>query len=171
MSQVPGPPSAPAAAVELPKDKLWRKLKQEPIVPIGCLATCGALLWASYALRKGDRRNFQIALRWRVGLQGLTVLGAVAGMLLLKPGEAAQSTPESVKVASVPGRPPTNRQVEKASADQDTTRAEFAQRMAEAEEKERQRDLAEKEAVEKLLRPGPKEQRPRPVFGQDKRTF
>ncbi|WVQ97118.1 hypothetical protein IAU59_004228 [Kwoniella sp. CBS 9459] len=51
-----------------------RKCKEQPFVPIGCIATVGALLGATYHLRKGNRNRFNQFLRWRVYAQGLTVV-------------------------------------------------------------------------------------------------
>ncbi|PWN26543.1 hypothetical protein BDZ90DRAFT_208386, partial [Jaminaea rosea] len=67
------------AELDSPKDKLWRKLKKEPLVPIGCLLTCGALIVASNHLRKGNRDAFNRSLRWRIYFQGLTVVAAAGG--------------------------------------------------------------------------------------------
>ncbi|WVR05732.1 hypothetical protein IAU60_002757 [Kwoniella sp. DSM 27419] len=51
-----------------------KKCKEQPFVPIGCLATVGALLGATYHLRKGNRNKFNQFLRLRVYAQGLTVV-------------------------------------------------------------------------------------------------
>ncbi|CAO1636642.1 unnamed protein product [Jaminaea pallidilutea] len=87
---------------EPPKDKLFRKLKEQPLVPLGSLATCGALVVASYQLRKGNRATFNRALRWRIYFQGLTVVAAIAGIWLYDPGRAAKAPP-SVKLGDSAG--------------------------------------------------------------------
>ncbi|GAA6012338.1 hypothetical protein JCM11491_007099 [Sporobolomyces phaffii] len=58
-------------------DKFSRKFKEEPLVPIGCLATVVALVAASSALQKGNRAQFNKMLRYRVAAQGLTVIAAL----------------------------------------------------------------------------------------------
>ncbi|WWC86059.1 uncharacterized protein L201_000930 [Kwoniella dendrophila CBS 6074] len=55
-------------------DFIARKCKEQPFVPIGCIATVGALLGASYHLRKGNRNQFNKYLRLRVYAQGATVV-------------------------------------------------------------------------------------------------
>ncbi|GAA5909835.1 respiratory supercomplex assembly factor RCF1 [Sporobolomyces salmoneus] len=60
-------------------DKFSRKFKEEPLVPIGCLATVVALVAASSALQKGNRAQFNKMLRYRVAAQGLTVVAALGG--------------------------------------------------------------------------------------------
>ncbi|WVQ62401.1 uncharacterized protein L199_000541 [Kwoniella botswanensis] len=55
-------------------DFITRKCKEQPFVPIGCLATVGALLGATYHLRKGNRNKFNQFLRLRVYAQGATVI-------------------------------------------------------------------------------------------------
>ncbi|WWC66595.1 uncharacterized protein I206_100498 [Kwoniella pini CBS 10737] len=55
-------------------DFIVKKCKEQPFVPIGCLATVGALLGATYHLRKGNRNKFNQFLRLRVYAQGATVV-------------------------------------------------------------------------------------------------
>ncbi|WVQ85338.1 hypothetical protein IAT38_007503 [Cryptococcus sp. DSM 104549] len=53
---------------------LWRKCKEQPIVPVGAGATVVALLGATYYLRKGNRDRFNQFLRLRIYAQGATVI-------------------------------------------------------------------------------------------------
>ncbi|KAH9474749.1 Respiratory supercomplex factor 1, mitochondrial [Psilocybe cubensis] len=89
MSTPPPPPptttSAPASVsggyqdpLETWSDKFARKFNENPWVPLGCLATCGALIMSAAKLRAGKPKDMNYWLRARVGLQGLTV-----GALLL----------------------------------------------------------------------------------------
>ncbi|PWN54127.1 hypothetical protein IE53DRAFT_307242, partial [Violaceomyces palustris] len=64
---------------ETSREKFFRKIKNEPLVPIGSLLTCGALIVASNHLRTGNRAKFNQALRWRVGFQAMTLVAALAG--------------------------------------------------------------------------------------------
>jgi len=60
-------------------EKIVRKFKEEPLVPIGTVATCTALIIAATKLRKGDSKSLNNWLRMRVIFQGLTVAAIVAG--------------------------------------------------------------------------------------------
>lgn len=66
-------------------ERFWNKLKRDPLVPLGSLATCGALMYATYHMRKGNRDSFQSALRWRVVFQGVTVAAAAISLYLYRP--------------------------------------------------------------------------------------
>jgi hypothetical protein len=44
----------------------WEKCKQQPLVPLGAVATTVALLGATASLRSGNRAKFQSFLRLRV---------------------------------------------------------------------------------------------------------
>ncbi|ODV94535.1 hypothetical protein PACTADRAFT_69312 [Pachysolen tannophilus NRRL Y-2460] len=63
-------------------DKIWFRCKQQPLVPIGCLATCVAVGLAARGVKTGDRVSAQKWFRWRVGLQGLTLVALVGGSYL-----------------------------------------------------------------------------------------
>ncbi|KAK4195248.1 hypoxia induced protein conserved region-domain-containing protein [Triangularia verruculosa] len=59
--------------------KVLRRLKEEPLVPIGCLLTVAAFTNAYRAMRRGDHAKVQKMFRARVAAQGFTVLAMVAG--------------------------------------------------------------------------------------------
>ncbi|KAF4612899.1 hypothetical protein D9613_011135 [Agrocybe pediades] len=67
------------AAPETWTGKFNRKFKENPWVPLGCLATCGALVMSAVKLRAGKSRDMNYWLRARVGLQGLTVVALLLG--------------------------------------------------------------------------------------------
>lgn len=62
-----------------PFEKVIYRSKQQPLVPIGCLATTLAVILAAKGVRTGDAKGAQFWFRWRVGLQGLTLVALIAG--------------------------------------------------------------------------------------------
>lgn len=60
-------------------DKMIYHCKQQPLVPLGTLATTGAVLLAVLNVKNGNKRKAQIWFRWRVALQGFTLIALVAG--------------------------------------------------------------------------------------------
>lgn len=60
-------------------DKMIMRSKQQPLVPLGCLATTAAVVMAAKGVRTGDAPKAQFWFRWRVGLQGATLLALVFG--------------------------------------------------------------------------------------------
>ncbi|KAK4153375.1 hypoxia induced protein conserved region-domain-containing protein [Chaetomidium leptoderma] len=59
--------------------KVIRRLKEEPLVPIGVILTIAAFTNAYRAMRRGDHHGVQRMFRARVAAQGFTVLAMVAG--------------------------------------------------------------------------------------------
>ncbi|KAI1853032.1 hypothetical protein JX265_012788 [Neoarthrinium moseri] len=59
--------------------KVTRKLREEPLIPLGTLLTCAALYNAWRAMRKGDHAQVQRMFRARIGAQAFTVCAIVAG--------------------------------------------------------------------------------------------
>lgn len=59
--------------------KIFRRLKEEPLVPVGCILTVAAFTNAWRAMRRGDHNKVQRMFRARVAAQGFTVLAMVAG--------------------------------------------------------------------------------------------
>ncbi|CAO1629314.1 unnamed protein product [Sympodiomycopsis kandeliae] len=134
---------------ETPKDRLFRKFKQQPLVPAGCLLTCGALIVASHHLRKGNREQLNRALRWRIYFQGITVVAAMAGLWFYDSNKAAPPPPPVPStsqpqpsqsayqnITTSPGRPPTISQVAKEEARQAERRKEWQERFREAQKRE-----------------------------------
>ncbi|PTB68783.1 hypothetical protein BBK36DRAFT_1111939 [Trichoderma citrinoviride] len=66
---------------ERPMQKVKRKLKEEPLVPLGIGLTVLAFVNAYRALRKGDSRQANRMFRARVAAQGFTVIAMVAGSM------------------------------------------------------------------------------------------
>ncbi|XP_070495730.1 HIG1 domain family member 2A, mitochondrial [Chironomus tepperi] len=65
---------------ETAKEKFIRKFKANPLVPIGCLATAGALSFGLYSFKQGERKMSQMMMRVRILAQGLTVGALVVGV-------------------------------------------------------------------------------------------
>ncbi|KAJ3366892.1 Respiratory supercomplex factor 1, mitochondrial [Allomyces arbusculus] len=84
--------------------KLKRKCKEEPLVPIGMALTVFALFKGVSAFRSGDQKTSQQMMRWRVAAQGFTLIAATAGMLYYsKP----KPDPNAIPANAVPLFPPT----------------------------------------------------------------
>ncbi|KAK5659298.1 hypothetical protein OQA88_1391 [Cercophora sp. LCS_1] len=64
---------------EKPIRKVFRRLKEEPLVPLGALLTVWAITNATRAMRRGDHHEVQRMFRARVGAQAFTVVAMVAG--------------------------------------------------------------------------------------------
>ncbi|KAI3324885.1 mitochondrial hypoxia responsive domain-containing protein [Xylariaceae sp. AK1471] len=59
--------------------KVARKLREEPLIPLGTGLTCFALYNAWRAMRRGDHAGVQRMFRARIGAQAFTVVAMVAG--------------------------------------------------------------------------------------------
>ncbi|CEP63696.1 respiratory supercomplex assembly factor RCF1 LALA0_S09e00452g [Lachancea lanzarotensis] len=63
-------------------EKMIFHCKQQPLVPLGTLATSVAVILAAQNVRSGNKRKAQKYFRWRVGLQGATLVALVAGSFI-----------------------------------------------------------------------------------------
>ncbi|KAG2132509.1 hypoxia induced protein conserved region-domain-containing protein [Suillus bovinus] len=74
------------------QEKAWRKFREQPLVPIGTLVTCGALIMATVKMRRGDSQSLNNWLRVRVIAQGATIAAVCAGTYVMgsTPGENRQ---------------------------------------------------------------------------------
>lgn len=63
-------------------NKFMKRVKENPLVPIGCLATVGALTYGLLQFKRGNMQKSQQAMRLRVLAQGGTVIALVGGILL-----------------------------------------------------------------------------------------
>ncbi|KAG2128258.1 hypoxia induced protein conserved region-domain-containing protein, partial [Suillus clintonianus] len=65
------------------QEKAWRKFREQPLVPIGTLVTCGALLMSVVKMRRGDSQSLNNWLRVRVIAQGATIAAVCAGTYVM----------------------------------------------------------------------------------------
>ena len=61
--------------------KVVRKLKEEPLIPLGTVLTVAAFVNAYRAIRRGDSKQANRMFRARVGAQAFTVIAMVAGSM------------------------------------------------------------------------------------------
>ncbi|RDW82514.1 hypothetical protein BP6252_03626 [Coleophoma cylindrospora] len=61
--------------------KLTRRLKEEPLIPLGCALTCWALYNASKSIKAGDHVRTNRMFRARIYAQGFTLVAMVAGSM------------------------------------------------------------------------------------------
>ncbi|KAF4988592.1 hypothetical protein FGRMN_9712 [Fusarium graminum] len=66
---------------ERPMQKVMRKIKEEPLIPLGIGLTTFAFINAYRALRRGDSRQANRMFRARVAAQGFTVFAMLAGSM------------------------------------------------------------------------------------------
>ncbi|KEF62140.1 uncharacterized protein A1O9_00112 [Exophiala aquamarina CBS 119918] len=76
--------SSPEFFEESRTQKLFRKIRQEPLIPVGCAATCYALYMATKSIRAGDHHQTNRMFRARIYAQGFTLLALVAGSIFYK---------------------------------------------------------------------------------------
>uniref|UniRef100_A0A8C4W2R4 HIG1 domain-containing protein n=1 Tax=Gopherus evgoodei TaxID=1825980 RepID=A0A8C4W2R4_9SAUR len=81
----PDPPltPSPSSSSSPPgfRDKFLRKSRENPLVPIGCLSTAGALTYGLICFQKGNTRQSQLMMRARVLAQGFTIAAIMVGVV------------------------------------------------------------------------------------------
>ncbi|XP_058064461.1 HIG1 domain family member 2A, mitochondrial-like [Anopheles bellator] len=65
---------------ETTKEKMIRKVRENPLVPIGCAATLTALGFGLWNFRKGRSEMSQYMMRARILAQGFTVVALIIGV-------------------------------------------------------------------------------------------
>ncbi|CAL9732187.1 respiratory supercomplex factor 1, mitochondrial [Monosporozyma unispora] len=84
MSQIPS--SFDLSGTELEDKTFWERIKyhcqQQPFVPVGAILTSAAVVLAAQNIKNGNQRRAQYYFRWRVGLQGATLIALVAGSFI-----------------------------------------------------------------------------------------
>ncbi|XP_015930012.1 HIG1 domain family member 2A, mitochondrial [Parasteatoda tepidariorum] len=64
------------------RERMLSKIKENPLVPIGLVATTVALSCGLYAMKSGNKRRSQLMMRARIGAQGFTVAALIMGILV-----------------------------------------------------------------------------------------
>lgn len=64
--------------------KLLRRMREEPLIPVGCALTCWALLWATKSIRAGDHHAANRMFRRRIYAQGFTIAAMAIGGIYWK---------------------------------------------------------------------------------------
>ncbi|KAF2212499.1 hypothetical protein CERZMDRAFT_112165 [Cercospora zeae-maydis SCOH1-5] len=59
--------------------KFKRRLREEPLIPLGCALTCWALYEATRSIKSGDKYRTNRMFRRRIYAQGFTILAMIAG--------------------------------------------------------------------------------------------
>ncbi|XP_047496956.1 HIG1 domain family member 2A, mitochondrial-like [Penaeus chinensis] len=62
-------------------EKFQRKFKENPLVPIGCGLTAGALCYGLMSFSRGNRKTSQNMMRLRVAAQGFTIAALMIGIV------------------------------------------------------------------------------------------
>ncbi|WFC94250.1 Respiratory supercomplex factor 1, mitochondrial [Malassezia brasiliensis] len=139
-------------------EKFVRKMKKDPLVPIGCLLTTVALTYASIQLRKGNRQLFQRALRYRVLFQTLTVGAAGAGLLMFEAPKTKVLPPNE---DGTPGKmQPWNQ--DKIDQRETETKVDWAKRYHDAHARDERENAAIQRMIEEKLRAREEQARQQP---------
>ncbi|KAF7762289.1 hypothetical protein Agabi119p4_8882 [Agaricus bisporus var. burnettii] len=112
---------------EIWSDKFKRKFKENPWVPIGCLATTGALFMASVRMRHGKSQDMQYWLRARVLFQGVTVVALLAGTVAFQAQGNRPVTDSGAESSTVANTEPLR------GEKREKEKAEFEARLKDAE--------------------------------------
>ncbi|KAF8065106.1 hypoxia induced protein conserved region-domain-containing protein [Lyophyllum atratum] len=113
--------------METYREKASRKFKENPWVPLGSLATVGALVVAMVKMRRGQSHSFNHWLRVRVAAQGLTIVAIVAGTYSMRNKDVGASSDPTLTRNDVDVE---QRRLEKVAREKD----EFEERLRGAEE-------------------------------------
>lgn len=60
-------------------EKIWRRFREEPLIPLGCGLTVWAIVGATRSMRKGDHKMTNLYFRRRLYAQAFTIAVLVAG--------------------------------------------------------------------------------------------
>ncbi|KAL6703693.1 Respiratory supercomplex factor 1, mitochondrial [Coniothyrium glycines] len=80
-------------------DKIWRRFREEPLIPLGCGLTAWAIVGASRAMRKGDHKMTNVYFRRRLYAQSFTIAALVVGNLYWQKDRVKRKDYEKNKAA------------------------------------------------------------------------
>ncbi|XP_006608125.1 HIG1 domain family member 2A, mitochondrial [Apis dorsata] len=69
--------------IESIKEKMIRKVRENPIIPLGILATTSALSYGLYSFYMGNTKMSQLMMRARVGAQSFTLLAIIGSWIII----------------------------------------------------------------------------------------
>ncbi|KAK7678065.1 hypothetical protein QCA50_019006 [Cerrena zonata] len=107
-----------------------RKSKENPLVPLGTVATCFALFMAFQNTRRGNSKTMNYWLRARIGAQFFTVVALVGGTYYINNQNSAKKAQEEAEAAA-------EREREKLAFEERLKAAEEAHRLEEEAAKAR----------------------------------
>ena len=80
--------------LETGKEKFFRKIREDPFVPIGFLATCGFLFTGIYYYQKRNSRMSQFMMRGRIAAQAFTIFAMMGATITTQLGWREESEEE-----------------------------------------------------------------------------
>ncbi|KAH3972378.1 respiratory supercomplex factor 1 [Parastagonospora nodorum] len=78
-------------------DKIWRRFREEPLIPFGCGLTAWAIVGASRSMRKGDHKMTNLYFRRRLYAQSFTIAVLVIGNLYWQKDRVKRKDYEKMK--------------------------------------------------------------------------
>jgi len=67
---------------ETPNEKLIRKFKENPLIPMGCLLTTGFLVNGLFKFGRRDSAGSQVMMRGRIAAQAFTIMAMMGGVVM-----------------------------------------------------------------------------------------
>ncbi|KAL8699314.1 MAG: hypothetical protein Q9201_006073 [Fulgogasparrea decipioides] len=132
--------------------KFTRRLKEEPLIPIGCGVTCWALWGATKSIRHGDSLNAQKMFRMRLYGQFFTVVAMIAGSFYYNSDRILRKEYDAV-VQERKAQEKRNAWIRELEA-RDLEEKEWRSKLAKVREKQKQEVEARQAKEEKILREG-----------------
>ncbi|OAK94452.1 altered inheritance of mitochondria protein 31, mitochondrial [Phaeosphaeriaceae sp. SRC1lsM3a] len=78
-------------------DKIWRRFREEPLIPFGCGLTVWAIVGATRSMRKGDHKMTNLYFRRRLYAQSFTIAVLVMGNMYWQKDRVKRKDYEKMK--------------------------------------------------------------------------